>query len=54
VTEVADHLGHADAGFTARVYAHVLKDAARQRQLPIEHAISAARRVGSVQGEAGG
>jgi integrase len=45
VTEVADHLGHADAGFTARVYAHVFKDASRRRHVPIEHAITAARRL---------
>jgi integrase len=42
VTEVADHLGHADAGFTARVYSHVFKDAARRR-VPIEQAIAQAR-----------
>ena len=27
VNEVADHLGHADPGFTARTYAHVMRDA---------------------------
>jgi integrase len=43
VNEVADHLGHADPGFTARVYAHVLKDASKRRRIPIEQAISSAR-----------
>jgi integrase len=27
LTEIAEHLGHADPGFTARTYAHVLRDA---------------------------
>jgi integrase len=47
VTEVADHLGHADAGFTARVYSHVFKDATR-RGVAIEQAIAQARSNTSV------
>jgi len=31
LNEVAEHLGHADPGFTARTYAHVMRDAARRR-----------------------
>ncbi len=40
--EVAEHLGHADPGFTARVYGHVLRDA-KDRRVPIEDAIRKAR-----------
>lgn len=43
VTEVAAHMGHADPGFTARVYGHVFSDAARRRHVPIEQAIAEAR-----------
>jgi integrase len=43
VTEVAAHMGHADAGFTARVYGHVFRDAAKRRGVPIETAIANAR-----------
>ncbi len=43
VTEVAAHMGHADAGFTARVYGHVFRDAAKHRRVPIEEAIALAR-----------
>jgi integrase len=43
VTEVAAHMGHADAGFTARVYGHVFRDAAKRRRVPIETAIANAR-----------
>jgi len=31
LNEVAERLGHADSGFTARTYAHVMRDAARRR-----------------------
>ncbi|MEJ7655067.1 MAG: tyrosine-type recombinase/integrase [Chloroflexia bacterium] len=31
LNEVAEHLGHADPGFTARTYAHVMRDASRRR-----------------------
>jgi Phage integrase family len=47
VNEVAEHLGHADPGFTARTYAHAMRDAARRR-ITISEAIrngrAAARR----------
>jgi len=43
VTEVAAHMGHADPGFTARVYGHVFADAAKRRRVPIEAAIANAR-----------
>ena len=43
LNEVAEHLGHADPSFTARVYTHVLRDAARRRRVPIEEAITKAR-----------
>lgn len=43
-SEVAEYLGHADSGFTARVYTHVFQDAARRRRVPITEAIVAARR----------
>jgi integrase len=43
VTEVAAHMGHADPGFTARVYGHVFGDAAKRRRVPIEQAIARAR-----------
>jgi integrase len=44
LNEVAEHLGHADPGFTARTYAHVMRDAARRRRVPIAQAIGTARR----------
>jgi hypothetical protein len=44
VNEVADHLGHADPGFTARTYAHVMRDATRRRRVSISRAIAGARR----------
>ena len=44
LNEVAEHLGHADPSFTARVYTHVLRDAVRRRRVPIEEAITKARR----------
>ncbi len=54
LTEVAEHLGHADPSVTARVYAHVFKDAAKaRRQVPIEEAIASARRALAAQGSAG-
>ena len=34
LNEVAEHLGHADPGFTARTYAHVMRDAATQAPRP--------------------
>lgn len=43
ITEVAAHMGHADPGFTARVYGHVFADAAKRRRVPIEAAIVDAR-----------
>lgn len=43
VNEVAEHLGHADPGFTARVYTHVFRDAAKRRRVPIDEAIATAR-----------
>ncbi|MGI8478383.1 MAG: hypothetical protein ACR2M2_00745 [Gaiellaceae bacterium] len=49
LNEVAEHLGHADPGFTARTYAHVMRDARAdaafqlrkrserlERQLPVD------------------
>jgi integrase len=47
VNEVAEHLGHADPGFTARTYAHVFRDA-RGRRVPIEEAIAKGRRPDEV------
>jgi integrase len=43
LNEVAEHLGHADPGFTARTYAHVMRDASRRRRVPITEAIRRAR-----------
>jgi integrase len=43
LNEVAEHLGHADPGFTARTYAHVMRDATRRRRVPIAQAIRTAR-----------
>jgi integrase len=45
LNEVAEHLGHADPGFTARTYAHVMRDASRRRRVPISEAIRKARAV---------
>jgi hypothetical protein len=42
VNEVAEHLGHADPGFTARTYAHIFKDARARRGVLIEAAIRTA------------
>jgi len=47
LNEVAEHLGHADPGFTARTYAHVLRDASRRRRVPITQAIRTARTAAS-------
>jgi hypothetical protein len=44
LNEVAEHLGHADPGFTARTYAYVMRDAAQGRRVPIAEAIGTARR----------
>ncbi len=41
--EVAEHLGHADPGFTARTYAHVMPDAPRRRRITISEAIRKGR-----------
>jgi integrase len=51
VTEVAAHMGHADPGFTARVYGHVFRDASNRRGVSIESAISNARRLARAEGE---
>ena len=45
LNEVAEHLGHADPGFTARTYAHVMRDTTRKRRVPITTAIRTARAV---------
>jgi integrase len=47
LNEVAEHLGHADPGFTARTYAHVMRDASRRRRVPITKAIRTARAIAS-------
>ena len=47
LNEVAEHLGHADPGFTARTYAHVMRDASRRRRVPISEAIRRARAAAS-------
>src|SRR6266536_1384501 len=46
LNEVAEHLGHADPGFTARTYAHVMRDAARRR-ITISEAIRNGRAAAS-------
>ena len=43
LNEVAEHLGHADPGFTARTYAHVMRDTTQKRRVPITTAIRMAR-----------
>src|SRR4051812_42012222 len=43
LNEVAEHLGHVDPGFTARTYAHVMRDASKRRRVPIAQAIRTAR-----------
>jgi integrase len=43
LNEVAEHLGHADAGFTARTYAHVMRDASKRRRITISEAIRTGR-----------
>jgi integrase len=43
LNEVAEHLGHADPGFTARTYAHVMRDASRRRRITISGAIRTGR-----------
>ncbi len=47
LNEVAERLGHADPGFTARTYAHVMHDASRRRRVPITEAIRRARAAAS-------
>jgi Phage integrase family len=39
LNEVPEHLGHAEPGFTARTYAHVMGDAPRRRRITISEAI---------------
>jgi integrase len=43
LNEVAEHLGHADPGFTARTYTHVMRDASKRRRITINEAIRRAR-----------
>ena len=43
LNEVAEHLGDADSGFTARTYAHVMRDASNRRRITISEAIRADR-----------
>src|SRR5262249_33096605 len=47
LNEVAEHLGHADPGFTARTYAHVMRDAARRRRVTLSEGIRRARTTAS-------
>src|SRR6266542_2041661 len=47
LNEVAEHLGHADPGFTARTYAHVMRDAPRRRRITISEAIRKGRAAAS-------
>ena len=47
LNEVAEHLGHADPGFTARTYAHVMRDAPRRRRITISEAIRTGRAAAS-------
>ena len=41
LNEVAEHLGHADPGFTARTYAHVMRDAPRRRRITVKRSARA-------------
>jgi integrase len=43
INEVAEHLGHADPGFTARTYTHVHREAHKHRGVPLEDVIRGAR-----------
>jgi integrase len=43
INEVAEHLGHADPGFTARTYTHVYRDAPDHRGVSVEEVIRRAR-----------
>ena len=47
LNEVAEHLGHADPGFTARTYAHVMRDSSRRRRITISEAIRTGRAAAS-------
>jgi integrase len=47
LNEVAEHLGHADPGFTARTYAHVMRDAPKRRRITISEAIRKGRAAAS-------
>ena len=47
VNEVAEHLGHADPGFTLRVYGHVYRDARDRRGTSVADAIMDARHPSS-------
>lgn len=53
VVEVAQHLGHADPGFTLREYTHVFRDANARRHVPIADAISSARAGVTTAGTSG-
>jgi integrase len=44
-TELAEHLGHADPGFTMRVYGHVYRDSGKRRRQPVADAITTARKA---------
>ncbi len=46
LSEAAEHLGHADPGFTARTYAHVMRAASCRRRIRISEAIR--RRGGKI------
>jgi integrase len=41
LNKVPEHLGHADPGFIAGTYAHVMRDASRRRRITITEAIRA-------------
>jgi integrase len=43
INEVAEHLGHADAGFIARTYTHIYREAEKHRGVPLEEVIRRAR-----------
>jgi integrase len=43
INEVAEHLGHADPGFTARTYTHIYREAPENRGEPIQEVIRLAR-----------
>ena len=47
LNEAAEHLGHADPGFTAQTYTHVMRDASKRRGIKISEAIRKARATAS-------